>query len=87
VAEPTLPIACSHGRALNWPAEIWIGVSDIQWPIVAFTSADHAASWVDEEPVYRHAYRVDATITAEVRYVPPTPASHQVIPVGGEDRG
>lgn len=72
---------CSHGRPLNFPGEIWVGVHDTEWPMQAFGSADHASSWVNEDPRNRHAYRVDGTITGEAKYVPPVPATYKVIPV------
>ena len=74
---------CSHGRELNWPQEIWIGVHDLEWPIRLFANADQAADWVGDDPRNRHAFRVDGYITAEVLYVPPVPASHEVIAVPG----
>jgi hypothetical protein len=76
--------ACSHGRKLNWPPEIWIGIHDSEWPIRAFAHPDQAADWVGDDPKSRHAFRVDGSITAEVRFVPPVPASYEVIPVAAE---
>jgi hypothetical protein len=74
------PMTCSHGRALNWPRELWIGIDDNSWVIDAFVSADHAAAWANSDPGARHAYRVEATITATVEYVPPVPETHRIIP-------
>jgi len=76
---------CSHGRGLQWPKEIWIGVTDNEWPIRAFVSPDHAADWINDDPKNRHAFRVDGSITAEVQYVPPVPATHEIIPIPGSD--
>jgi hypothetical protein len=73
---------CSHKRPVEWPDELWIGVTDGEWPIRAFVSPAHAAGWVGEAPEKRHAFRVDGTITAEVQHVPPVPADYLIIPVG-----
>lgn len=73
--------SCSHGRAVHLPEEIWIGVHDTEWPIRAFNNAESAADWVGEDVRYRHAYRIDASILAEVVHVPPVAATYRVVPV------
>jgi hypothetical protein len=75
------PRVCSHGRVMNWPKEIWIGISDLEWPIQAFISADQAADWVGRGVAGRHAYKVSARVLAEVLHVPPAAATHEVIPL------
>lgn len=68
---------CWHGRQVELPEMVYIGVQHNQWPLRAFESAESGAHWLAENPEERHVYRLKGILIAELMHVPPVPASYQ----------